>query len=51
MKLSPATEGAWVHGEEAIMGTRIWVELWADDKDDGAAAVAAVMVETDSSGD
>ena len=46
MKLSLGAEGAWVRGEEAIMGTRIWVELWADDRqEDGAAAVSAVMDE------
>ncbi len=45
MKLSLGSEGAWVRGEEAIMGTRIWVELWADDRQDGAAAVSAVMDE------
>ena len=42
---SPGKDGAWVSGEEAIMGTRIWVELWADEKQDGAAAVSAVMAE------
>ncbi len=45
MKLSLGSQGAWVRGEEAIMGTRIWVELWADDRQDGAAAVSAVMDE------
>jgi thiamine biosynthesis lipoprotein len=45
MKLSLGAQGAWVRGEEAIMGTRIWVELWADDQQDGAAAVSAVMDE------
>jgi thiamine biosynthesis lipoprotein len=32
-------------GEEAIMGTAIRVELWADDEATGEAAIAAVMAE------
>ncbi|MET0072178.1 MAG: FAD:protein FMN transferase [Candidatus Thiodiazotropha sp.] len=36
---------AWVSGEEAIMGTRISVQLWHRDKDQGEAAVQAVMDE------
>lgn len=35
----------WLTGEEAIMGTAIRVELWADDKATGEAAIAAVMAE------
>jgi thiamine biosynthesis lipoprotein len=35
----------WLTGEEAIMGTAIRVELWADDKAAGEAAIAAVMEE------
>lgn len=35
----------WLTGEEAIMGTAIRVELWADDKAAGEAAIAAVMAE------
>ncbi len=37
--------GAWISGEEAIMGTAIRVELWSDDRATGAAAIAAVMAE------
>ncbi|MEW8410093.1 MAG: FAD:protein FMN transferase, partial [Candidatus Thiodiazotropha sp.] len=36
---------AWVSGEEAIMGTRISVQLWHQEKDRGEAAVQAVMEE------
>src|SRR3989344_5924440 len=35
----------WLTGEEAIMGTAIRVELWADDKAAGEAAIAEVMAE------
>lgn len=35
----------WVVREEAIMGTAIKVELWADDRRQGDAAAAAVMDE------
>ncbi|MBA4175563.1 MAG: thiamine biosynthesis protein ApbE [Leptothrix sp. (in: Bacteria)] len=37
--------GAWVTRDEAIMGTAIHVELWADDRRLGEAAAAAVMDE------
>ena len=37
--------GGWVLREEAIMGTAIKVELWADDARSGEAAAAAVMDE------
>jgi FAD:protein FMN transferase len=33
----------WFRREDAIMGTRIYVELWADDAAQGEAAVAAVI--------
>ncbi|MES9993486.1 MAG: FAD:protein FMN transferase [Candidatus Thiodiazotropha sp.] len=36
---------AWVSGEEAIMGTRVSVQLWHAEKDQGEAAVEAVMDE------
>ena len=39
---SPA---GWLQREEAIMGTAIKVELWAEDRRGGEAAVAAVMDE------
>jgi FAD:protein FMN transferase len=41
--LAPA--GAWVQRDEAIMGTAIHVELWADDARLGQEAAAAVMEE------
>jgi thiamine biosynthesis lipoprotein len=37
--------GGWLRREEAIMGTAISVELWADDARAGEAAAAAVMEE------
>ena len=40
-----APGGSWVRREEAIMGTAISVELWADEPRGGAAACAAVMDE------
>ena len=43
-RTEPANAG-WVVREEAIMGTAIKVELWADDKRVGEAAAAAVMDE------
>ena len=35
----------WYKSEEAIMGTAITVELWADDDLSGHAAIDAVMAE------
>ncbi len=43
-RTAPAVSG-WVVREEAIMGTAIRVELWADDRRVGDAAAAAVMDE------
>lgn len=40
-----STCGLWVHGEQAIMGTAITVEVWAADAAQGHAAIAAVMAE------
>jgi FAD:protein FMN transferase len=37
--------GLWMHGEQAIMGTAIKVEVWAGDAAQGHAAIAAVMDE------
>ena len=37
--------GAWLKREEAIMGTSIGVELWADEQGSGEAAITAVMDE------
>jgi len=42
---APSAHAQWLTGEEAIMGTAIRVELWADDKAAGEAAIAAVMAE------
>lgn len=43
-RAAPAPAG-WLRREEAIMGTAISVELWADDRRAGEAACAAVMDE------
>ncbi len=40
-----AGEGAWLQREQAIMGTAISVVLWAADRDEGEAAIDAVMAE------
>ncbi|HEY2928724.1 FAD:protein FMN transferase [Piscinibacter sp.] len=40
-----AARGDWISREEAIMGTSVRVELWADDRAGGEAAIAAVMAE------
>jgi len=37
--------GGWLKRDEAIMGTAISVELWADDRAQGEAAISAVMAE------
>jgi len=41
----PVACGGWVTRDEAIMGTAIHVELWADDRRQGETAAAAVMDE------
>jgi thiamine biosynthesis lipoprotein len=41
----PSLHAQWVSGDEAIMGTRISVQLWHPKKDQGEAAVQAVMEE------
>jgi thiamine biosynthesis lipoprotein len=38
-------QGGWMQREQAIMGTAVTVQLWADDRPQGAAAMAAVMAE------
>ena len=40
-----APVGGWVRREQAVMGTAVAVELWADDARHGQAACAAVMEE------
>ena len=43
--LPHAARAAWVERTEAIMGTRVYVQLWADDPVKGNAAIEAVMAE------
>jgi thiamine biosynthesis lipoprotein len=40
---TPAAHAEWLRREEAIMGTRVYVELWAEDAAAGNAAIDAVM--------
>lgn len=40
-----AASAGWVRREEAVMGTAITVELWADERREGEAACAAVIDE------
>ena len=42
---APVASAGWQQREEAIMGTAITVELWADDAAQGQAAIDAVMAE------
>ncbi|MEO8836857.1 MAG: FAD:protein FMN transferase [Caldimonas sp.] len=42
---TPASSGAWLKRDEAIMGTAISVELWCDERAAGEAAITAVMDE------
>jgi FAD:protein FMN transferase len=41
----PAGGGAWIARDESIMGTAIRVELWAEQRGNGEAAIDAVMAE------
>jgi len=43
--LATRSAGGWLKRDEAIMGTAIGVDLWADDAAQGEAAIAAVMGE------
>ena len=47
MALRPAALalGGWMQREQAVMGTAVTVQVWADDRTRGAAAMAAVMAE------
>jgi thiamine biosynthesis lipoprotein len=45
MLYSAAVQAEWFYREEAIMGTRCAVELWADDKASGDAAIDAVLTD------
>src|SRR5437016_14139276 len=38
-------QAAWMERTEAIMGTRVYVQLWADDPEKGNAAMDAVMAD------
>ena len=43
--VSTPVRADWMQRTEAIMGTRCYVELWADDPDKGNASIDAVMAE------
>lgn len=43
--VAPCARAAWVDRTEAIMGTRVFVEVWAEDTAQGNAAIDAVMAE------
>ncbi|HUO19607.1 MAG TPA: FAD:protein FMN transferase [Steroidobacteraceae bacterium] len=45
LTLAQPARAAWLEDTEAIMGTRVYVQLWADDPAQGNAAIAAVMAE------
>ena len=45
LPLASRPAAGWLRREEAIMGTAINVELWADDAEQGEAAITAVMGE------
>ena len=42
---SAAVQAEWLYREEAIMGTRCAVELWATDRAAGNAAIEAVLAD------
>lgn len=42
---SAAVQAEWLYREEAIMGTRCAVELWATDRNAGNAAIEAVLAD------
>jgi FAD:protein FMN transferase len=44
-RTTSAAKAGWVRREEAVMGTAISVELWAEDNRAGESAAAAVMAE------
>src|SRR5262249_53153889 len=45
MSCAAPARADWMQRTEAIMGTRCYVELWADDPDKGNDAIDAVMAE------
>ena len=45
LALAPPAHAAWLDRTQAIMGTRVYVEVWADDTAQGNAAIEAVMEE------
>jgi thiamine biosynthesis lipoprotein len=42
---APPAHAEWLQRTDAIMGTRIYVELWDENSDHGGAAIDAVMAE------
>jgi thiamine biosynthesis lipoprotein len=42
---APRAHAEWMERTEAIMGTRVYVQLWADDPAKGDAAIEAVMAD------
>ena len=45
LALTSTARAEWLDRTEAIMGTRIYVEVWADEPESGNAAIEAVMDE------
>ncbi|HEY0767229.1 MAG TPA: FAD:protein FMN transferase [Steroidobacteraceae bacterium] len=43
--LPQSAQAAWMERTETIMGTRVYVQLWAEDRVKGNAAIEAVMAE------
>lgn len=42
---APAAQAEWFHLDEPLMGTKVSVDLWHEDRDAGEAAARAVMAE------
>ena len=45
LALAAPARAVWVDRTEAVMGTRVYVQLWADDAEKGNAAIESVMAE------
>ncbi len=43
--IASSTQAAWLEEDQHIMGTKVHVELWANDEKEGHQAIAAVMNE------
>jgi len=43
VSITASARADWLSREEAIMGTRIYVEVWDEDRPHGYAAIEAVM--------